>query len=102
MIWNHLVFVRADLDHAFYFSVPPQMLKPMQLQKQTVMKPSFRGSVARKPADYARVGQWSKPIDKYAQWSVGGIFIVFSSVYKQSWQLMFLQYFINFSEDKWF
>ncbi|XP_074416275.1 LOW QUALITY PROTEIN: uncharacterized protein LOC107738014 [Sinocyclocheilus rhinocerous] len=47
--------------------VPPQMLKPMQLQKQTAMKPSFWESVARKPADYARVGQWSAPLDKYAQ-----------------------------------
>ncbi|KAF4111382.1 zona pellucida protein AX 4 isoform X2 [Onychostoma macrolepis] len=51
--------------------VPPQMLKPMQPQKRTVMKPSFQGSAARKPADYARVGQWSEPLDKYAQWSLG-------------------------------
>ncbi|XP_042582956.1 zona pellucida protein AX 4 isoform X7 [Cyprinus carpio] len=43
--------------------VPPQMLKPMQ----TVTKPSFWGSVARKPAEHARVGQWSAPLDKYAQ-----------------------------------
>uniref|UniRef100_A0A672JWJ7 Uncharacterized LOC107597052 n=1 Tax=Sinocyclocheilus grahami TaxID=75366 RepID=A0A672JWJ7_SINGR len=56
----------AYLNHAFNFSVPPQVLKPMQLQKLTV-KPSFWGSVARKPADYARVGQWSAPLDKYAQ-----------------------------------
>lgn len=85
------LFVRVYLDHAFHFSVPPQM------QKQTVMKPSFRGSVARKPADYARVGQWSEPLDKYAQWSLGVYFCIFN-VYK-SWQLMFLQYF-NSSQNK--
>ncbi|XP_050969724.1 zona pellucida protein AX 4 isoform X2 [Labeo rohita] len=51
--------------------VPPQMLKPMQPQKQTIMKPSFQLGVARKPADYARVGQWTSPLDEYAQWSLG-------------------------------
>ncbi|XP_026122610.1 zona pellucida protein AX 4 isoform X13 [Carassius auratus] len=51
--------------------VPPQMLKPMQLPKQAIMKPSFQGSVARKPTEYVRVGQWSAPQDKYAQRSLG-------------------------------
>ncbi|XP_052417527.1 zona pellucida protein AX 4 isoform X17 [Carassius gibelio] len=51
--------------------VPPQMLKPMQLPKQAIMKPSFQGSVARKPTEYVRVGQWSVPQDKYAQRSLG-------------------------------
>lgn len=49
------------------------MLKPMQLPKQAIMKPSFQGSVARKPTEYVRVGQWSAPQDKYAQRSLGGI-----------------------------
>ncbi|XP_067257846.1 zona pellucida protein AX 4 [Chanodichthys erythropterus] len=48
--------------------VPPQM--PMQLQKQTVMKPSYQAVVAKKPADYVHVGQWSSPADKRA-WSLG-------------------------------
>uniref|UniRef100_A0A672RNI8 Zona pellucida protein AX 4 n=1 Tax=Sinocyclocheilus grahami TaxID=75366 RepID=A0A672RNI8_SINGR len=42
----------------FQVCFPSQMLKPMQLQKQSVMKPSFQGPVARKPADSARVGWW--------------------------------------------
>ncbi|KAK9972160.1 hypothetical protein ABG768_025486 [Culter alburnus] len=48
--------------------VPPQM--PMQLQKQTVMKPSYQAVVAKKPADYVHVGQWSSPADERA-WSLG-------------------------------
>ncbi|XP_059396163.1 uncharacterized protein LOC132128488 [Carassius carassius] len=51
--------------------VPPQMLKPMQLPKQAIMKPSFQGSVARKPTEYLRVDQLSAPQDKYAQRSLG-------------------------------
>lgn len=52
------------------FSVPPQMLKPMQLQKQTFMKPSYQAVVAKKPADYVHVGQWSSQVDEHA-WSLG-------------------------------
>ncbi|XP_073692754.1 zona pellucida protein AX 4 [Garra rufa] len=51
--------------------VSPQMLKPMQPQKQSIMNPSFQSAVARKPADYSRVSQWTPPLDEYAQWSLG-------------------------------
>lgn len=48
------------------------------------MKPSFQLGVARKPADYARVGQWASPLDEYAQWSLGGSIISLTTQNKLS------------------
>ncbi|ROL45590.1 hypothetical protein DPX16_17706 [Anabarilius grahami] len=57
---------RFQDDREVHLPIPPQMLKPMQLQKQTVMKPSYQAVVAKKPADYVHVSQWSSPADERA------------------------------------